>query len=358
MDTLVTIFWILAALGMFAWAVARFYLAGPSLAALDTPVPVAPYGPPSPEHADVVDRLRAVGATPPGTTLRQRIDTLRERLDALGREASLEGVRIQAIDAGGVPAEWVMAEGADPARRVLYIHGGAFAMGSPRSHRALTGAFSRLAGAAVLAIDYRLIPEHRRLDCLADCQTAYRWILENGPEGPAPVRRLVVAGDSAGGNLTLGTIAWARDAGLRAADAAVALSPATDATLASPSLKTNLASDHMLGPQFGALTRLPSMVLLWIGWAMNRVRPCDPRVSPVYGNLAGLPPTLVHASESEMLLDDARRYVARARAAGSPASIQTWPHMVHVWQIFHETLPEGRAALEQIRLYLEQHAPR
>lgn len=355
--------WIAALLGicglaLLGWAIARLHLAGPSLAALDAPVPPPPPEPPGPQHLEVLERLRGIGEVPERTSFRQRLLILRERLDALGEATTLEGITIRAVDAGGVPAEWVLAQGSDPDRRVLYIHGGAFTMGSPRSHRALTSAFARLAGAAVLAIDYRLVPENRRLDCLQDCQQAYRWILANGPDGPGQVQRLMVAGDSAGGNLTLATIAWARDAGLRAADAVVALSPATDATLSSPSLRANLATDHMLGPQFGGLLKLPHVLLLWLGWFMNRVRPCDPRVSPVYGDLAGLPPTLVHASEAEMLLDDARRYVARARAAGSPVTLQTWPHMVHVWQIFHETLDEGRAALEQIRQFIERHAPR
>jgi acetyl esterase/lipase len=349
---------VLAAGVALGWAVARFYLAGPSLGALDAPIPRAAPTPPGAQQLAVLERLRSVGEVPPGTSMRARLAILRERLDALGEAASLGDIELRPVDADGLPAEWVLAPGSDPARRVLYIHGGAFTMGSPRSHRALTCAFARLAGAAVLAIDYRLVPENRRLDGLQDCQHAYRWILANGPDGPGPVQRLVVAGDSAGGNLTLATIAWARDAGLRAADAVVALSPATDATLSSPSLRANLATDHMLGPQFGGLLKLPQAILLWLGWFMNRVRPCDPRVSPVYGNLAGLPPTLVHASEAEMLLDDARRYVARAAAAGSPVTLQTWPHVVHVWQIFHETLDEGREALEQIRVFIERHAPR
>jgi acetyl esterase/lipase len=252
----------------------------------------------------------------------------------------------------------VLARDSDPARRVLYIHGGAFSMGSPLSHRALTTAFARLARASVLAIDYRLLPENRRLDCLDDCARAYRWILDNGPDGPGTLRCLVVAGDSAGGNLALATAALARDERLRSPDAVIALSPATDATLSSPSLRANLATDPMLGPQFGDMVSLPRALLLWIGWFMNRVRPCDPRVSPVYGDLSRLPPTLVQASEAEMLLDDARRYVARARAAGSPVHLQTWPYMVHVWQIFHPLLEEGREALEKIAQFIDEHAPR
>jgi acetyl esterase/lipase len=150
----------------------------------------------------------------------------------------------------------------------------------------------------------------------------------------------------------LSLIAWVRDEGLREPDAAVALSPATDSTSASPSLKSNLATDPMLGPLFAPLAKVPRSMLLLFGWMQNRINPRDPLISPVYGDLSRLPPLLVQASESEMLLDDARRYVNRARAAGSPARLQTWDHMVHVWQIFNPELPEAHQALEEIRKFL------
>jgi acetyl esterase/lipase len=210
-----------------------------------------------------------------------------------------------------------------------------------------------MAGVSVLAVDYRLVPENRRIDCLTDCQTAYRWILENGPDGPGPLDVLFVSGDSAGGNLTLAVIAWARDVGLRAADGAIALSPATDAAFASPSLISNIATDHMLGPMFGRITKLPKSVVAWFGWLSNRMHPCDPRISPLRGNLADLPPTLVHASEAEMLLDDARRYVNKATAAGSEATLETWHHMLHVWHIFEPSLPEAQEAFDHIHRFMQ-----
>ena len=111
----------------------------------------------------------------------------------------------------------------------------------------------------------------------------------------------------------------------------------------------------MLGPFFGALAKIPRTLLLWGAWLQTRIRPSDPRISPVYGDLAGLPPLLVQASEAEMLRDDARRYANKAAAAGSPVTLQTWAHMVHVWQIFHPELPEGREALEEIRRFLARH---
>ena len=289
--------------------------------------------------------------------LRERISALRMFMDALCAGHAYEA-EFRPVQDGAVRGEWVTVPGADPSRRTLYIHGGAFMMGSPTSHRPLTEHFSRLTGGAVLAVDYRLMPEFKRGDGIEDCRNAYRWLIDNGPDGPAPASALFVAGDSAGGNLTLSLIAWARDAGLRPADAAVALSPATDATLVNPALKANLATDPMLSPMFGRIARLPRFLLPFVGWAMSQRRPCDPSVSPLHGDLAGLPPVLVQASECEMLFDDCKRYVAKAVAAGSPAELQSWQNMVHVWQLFDRQLPEAGEALASIGLFIERHAPR
>ena len=213
-----------------------------------------------------------------------------------------------------------------------------------------------MTGGAVLAIDYRLMPEHRRMAGVEDCRAAYRWMLDNGPSGPKTAQTVFVAGESAGGNLALSLIAWLRDQRLRAPDAVVALSPATDATLASPSLGSNRRSDAILGPLFGPAARLPQWALLWMAWVVNRVHPASPVISPVYGDLRNLPPVLVHASEAEMLLDDGRRYVNRARAAGSLARLQTWSHVVHAWHIFNPELPEAIDALAEIAKFLDAAA--
>jgi len=182
-------------------------------------------------------------------------------------------------------------------------------------------------------------------------------MLEHGPDGAAPASAVFVAGDSAGGNLTLSLLQWVRDQGLRAPDAAVALSPLTDATLSSPSLRRHVHSDPMLGPLFGPMARLPQWALLWMGWLQTRIRPCDPVISPLRGDLSGLPPLLLQASEVEMLFDDSQRYANRAQAAGSPVRLQRWAHMVHVWQIFNPELPEAREALAEIGSFLNAAAP-
>ena len=354
---MIEIFLALLALLALLWVLGVFYLRGPDLSAFDKAAPPVDASKPAPsaEHAAVVASLGTVSQKLKSTPRRQHLALLRDYIDNV---FSLDeaGLQFIPVDAAGVKAEWVLAPKVDTSRRLLYIHGGAYTMGSPKSHRRLTSKFSEVANAAVLSIDYRLMPEHPRMAGVEDSRTAYRWLLDNGPDGASAASAVFVAGDSAGGNLTLSLIAWVRDQGLRAPNAAVALSPSTDGTLGSPSLKGNLSTDPMLGPLFKSLTKIPRTGLLWGGWIANRVRPCDPVVSPVFGDLSRLPPLLVHASEAEMLLDDSRRYVNKAIAAGSPATLQTWQHMVHVWQIYHPELPEARQAMEEIGKFLRSRS--
>lgn len=307
---------------------------------------------PSEEHGEIVESIRAFGAQAVGLSKKEQVEYMRQFMEDMsaGREYASDFVP---ADAGGVPAEWVLAPGAGPSKRVLYIHGGAFMAGSHRSHRNITNRFSEMTGAAVLAIDYRLMPENQRSDGIADCRTAYRWILENGPDGASSPAHFVVSGDSAGGNLALALVAWARDAGLRAADAVVAFSPAVDGTYSSPSIRRNVSSDVMLGPLFGPLLKIPPAIRAWLYLLEYRFNPASPVVSPVMGDLSNLPPTLIQVSEAEMLLDDTRRYVRKARASGSPAVAQSWPHMLHVWQIFYPEMPEAEQAFQQVQLFLQ-----
>ena len=357
-DILLSVAAVVAVATAMGWAVARWHLRGADLSAFDGPVGerFSRGEKPSEEARAVIASLGGVRQVLKDTPMRQHTAALRTYMDKIFAGRAFDA-RFVPVDAGGVRAEWVLSPGSDPARRTLYIHGGAFMMGSPLSHRTLTTRFSAMTGGAVLAIDYRLMPEHPRRAGIDDCRNAYRWLLANGPDGATPARAMFVAGDSAGGNLTLSLIAWVRDSGLRAPDAAVALSPLTDATLASPSLRANVHSDAMLGPMFGKLARVPRWMMLWGGWLQTRINPSDPVVSPLRGDLSRLPPVLVQASELEMLLDDARRYVNKARAAGSPVRLQTWNHMVHVWQIFNPELTEARDALAEIDRFLAEASP-
>jgi len=353
MTVLFVIFTILLGL----WLFARAGLEGADLTAFDEPRPEDQGDHASPEHAAVVARIQELGRGRSERMSRdERVRKMREGLERAFGDAEV-GAEIRAVDAGGVPSEWVLAPGADPRKRILYLHGGAFMAGSPKSHRPLTARLSADNGAAVLSVDYRLMPENRRLDCLTDCCTAYRWILANGPDGTHPADTLFVGGDSAGGNLTLAVIAWARDQRLQAANAAVAFSPLTDSTYGSPAIRTNLETDVMLAEAFRLVERIPRWIMLWGNFLIMRVRPQDERVSPVYGSLAGLPPVLVQASSAEVLVDDGRRWVNKARSEGTDATFQTWPGMVHVFQAFVPDLPEANQALGEVKQFFAGHTP-
>ncbi len=345
---------VIAVLAMVA--VAHLYLSGEDLSRfdIDSAQRFASDRPPSAQLGAAVARMTS--HTPKRLPRMERIRRLRLEFDNKFADQVLDA-SFTPVASDEVSGEWVLAPGADPARRLLFIHGGGFIIGSPLSHRVITARLSALTGGAVLALDYRLMPEHTRMDGIDDCRYGYRWMLDHGPDGAAPAQAVFVAGDSAGANLTLSLLAWVRDQGLRAPDGAVALSPPTDTTLASPSIRGNLGSDLSLGPVASFLGWVPRSVTMWHTWLSTGFRPNDPIVSPVLGDLSRLPPLLVQVSETEMLFDDARRYVNRARAAGSPAHLQSWNHTLHVWHIFDPDLPEAREAFAEIGKFLAAVAP-
>ncbi|HHI89096.1 MAG TPA: alpha/beta hydrolase [Hellea balneolensis] len=329
------------------------WMSGPGLGKYDAEIPVSFETDPNSEGlAEVHAYLEENFAKPAeGHKGGEPIASKRKRFDEAGRardyDATFTPVSIP-TDYGEMSGEWVTTENCNPDKRILYIHGGAFTVGSCYSHRPLTVNLARLTGASVLAINYRLMPEHKRMAGIEDCRTAYDWILDNGPDGPFQADRLVISGDSAGGNLTLSLLQWARDTGRRAADAAVCFSPLIDGTFSGKSIRTNLETDRMLKPLIGDMFKMPRPLLMAGTWAQTGIRPSDPVVSPIFGRLHDLPPTLIQASSCEILYDDAVRYTVKARQEGADVKLQTWSHMPHVWQIFDTMLPEATAALEQV----------
>ena len=309
---------------------------------------------PSPSHREVLKKIREMNRAGRHLRGRARLQAMREFMDGMSDGLELVSEFRPASGTAEPDGEWVIAPGADPDRRILYVHGGAWVAGSAQSHRAITDRLSQLTSACVFAVNYRLMPEHRFRDGIRDCQSGYRWMLDHGPNGAAPADFVAVAGDSAGGSHTLSLVAWVRDQGLRQPDAAVALSPSTDLTFTAPSLKQNVRTDPLLGPGFRSLTRVPQPLLWWATFVLFRISPAHPMASPLRGNLSGLPPILIHASDSEMLLDDSRRYVTRAQQAGSPVELRIWPGMLHVWHIFAPWLPEAEEALQDIGDFLNR----
>jgi len=320
---------------------------------------------PSAEHDQIQDMLKTMmgqgmastgdgsgGSNPDAQIM------IRNMFESTAQPASaFPNVDITEVDADGVSAEWVVPKsGADTSRRLLYIHGGAFFMGSPRTHRPITTHLAEGMNAAVLAVDYRMLPENSRQDGIDDCLTAWHWMADNGPEGASTAGKMMVAGDSAGGNLTLSLLLLLKEAGARQADAATAIAPLTDATMQSESLLANAPTDALLGQMIGALAdvpldeRGPRQAEAW-GIAADHHS-----VSPLHGDLTGLPPVLIHASTTECLFDDARRFTEKATGAGSDVTLVTRDGLMHVWHNFAPNVPESVEALAEISAFFNERA--
>jgi monoterpene epsilon-lactone hydrolase len=251
------------------------------------------------------------------------------------------GTEVLAVDAGGVAGEFVATAASRLSRHVLFLHGGGYVTGSPALYRHFTWRIATAARARVLAIDYRLAPEHPFPAALDDAMAAYRWLLA----GIADPQRTAVIGDSAGGGLTLALLLRLRDDGLELPGAAVALSPWTDLALTGTSLSLNAKSDPMMN---AADARLFADSYLAGSDARN------PYASPLYGNPSGLPPSLIQVGSDEILHDDAVRMAETLRAAGCQVQIEVWSRMPHGWHLFAPVLPEARTAIARIGAFADQ----
>ncbi len=335
------------------YALTRRYLRGESLSKWDADIPTTFETPePSKEMQGVNDYLAST------FTVGESLDAKRERFNSTGLTRDFGCTfKDDTANFGGVsvPGEWTLVDGADSSKRILYLHGGAFTVGSPVSHRPVTSNLAKRTGCVVFTPDYRLMPENPRTASIEDSKASYRWILENGPDGPAAADKIAVGGDSAGGNLTLMLSNWARDAGLRKPDAVVGISPATDGAATGQTVRTNFETDVMLKPLIGPMLKIPHDLLLLGMWRRLGMPPSAKQISPIHDRLHDLPPTLIHVSTAEMLYDDAKRYTNKAQAAGSPVTLQSWSHMCHVWHIFDEMLPEAHHAFDEIATFLKEH---
>lgn len=243
-----------------------------------------------------------------------------------------EDVAFEPATLGGVPARWSITAGASKERVLFYLHGGAYMVGSTLGYRPLFSELARAAGARGLALDYRLAPENPFPAAVEDAVSGYRALLG---QGIAP-SSIAIAGDSAGGGLTVAMLVAARDAGLPMPAAAVALSPWADLECSGGSMSSKAAEDPSLNRE-----GLLSMAALYLNGASPRAA----LASPLYANLAGLPPLLIQVGSAEVLLDDATRLAARAGEAGVAVQLEIWPRVPHVWHAFAFTLSEGRDAI-------------
>lgn len=251
-------------------------------------------------------------------------------------------VRCDPVDAGGVPAEWITTPGVVAERVIYYLHGGGYVLGSINTHREMVSRLSRAASARVLILDYRLAPENPFPAAVDDSTAAYRWLLSVGVD-PA---RLVIAGDSAGGGLTVATLVALRDAGESLPQAGICLSPWVDLECVGECMVTKAERDPVL-------TRDISLMLAKA--YLGDTDPRTPLASPIYADLTGLPPLLIQIGTAEVLFDDATRLADRARAAGVDVILEPWDDMIHVWHMFAAILPEGQQAIDRIGEFIRQH---
>jgi acetyl esterase/lipase len=252
-------------------------------------------------------------------------------------------VKVERVSAPAAPAEWLRPPGAVAGRVVLYLHGGGYVIGSPRSHRHLAAAIASAAAASALLLDYRLAPEHPYPAAVDDAAAAYRWLLD---QAIAP-EHVVIAGDSAGGGLTVATLLALRDRGVPLPAGGVCISPWVDLTCGGGSYRTKAAVDPIV-TQAG----VAEMAQAYLG----NVSPRTPLASPLFADLRGLPPLLIHVGSDEVLLDDAVQLAATAKAAGVETTIEVWERMIHVWHWFLPMLDEAQSAVEAIGSFTRARA--
>ncbi|MBI3373695.1 MAG: alpha/beta hydrolase [Betaproteobacteria bacterium] len=270
------------------------------------------------------------------------IDRMRGDWDELLWSDSV-AAQSEKVSAQGVDATWIVAAEARPDTVLLYLHGGGFQVGSVRSHRDLIARLSRAAGCRALAIDYRRAPEHRFPAALSDAIAAYQWLLE---QGVAPART-AIAGDSAGGGLALSTLLVSRERNLPLPAAAVVLSAWTDLAATGESYVSRAAADPLNQRRL-----VQAMARNYLGDCAD---PRDPLASPLFADLAGLPPLLMQVGDRETVLDDSRNFAAKARAAGVQVELEVWDKMIHVFQQFAAELPQAGLAIDSIGRFLRRH---
>ncbi len=292
---------------------------------------------PSPEALAIIDMLRSYPMANAPTLAAQRA-----AMDAMAALRPLPAdVKCTPVDADGVPAEWIEAPGADPNRVVLYLHGGGYLGGSITSHRELTARIARASGARGFSLGYRLAPEHPFPAAVDDAVTGYRYLIAHGI---AP-RAIAIAGDSAGGGLTMAALLALKQAGDPLPGAGVCLSPCVDLEGSGASMTERDALDPMIHKD-GLLDSARQY--------LNGADPRTPLASPLHGDLAGLPPLLIQVGTSETLYDDSTRLADKARAAGVDVTLEAWDGLFHVFQIFGD-LPEATGAVEKIGAFIRQH---
>ena len=268
----------------------------------------------------------------------------RRRLDEVGSVWPVaDDVKLEAADLDGVPGEWSIAPGSDASRVLMFFHGGGYCSGSLLSHRRIVTEAGRAGGVRTLAVAYRLAPEHPFPAAFDDALSAWKRLRREG----YAAAHIAVGGDSAGGGLTLALIGELRRVGEDPPGCAWVVSPWTDLTMSGETLVSKSAVDPLIHKEY--LGELAD------AYAPARMDRRDPRVSPLYADLRGLPPTLVQVGSAETLLSDAARLAAAAGEADAPVTLEIWPNMIHAWPVWNARLEPGRRALANAGAFIRRN---
>jgi acetyl esterase/lipase len=293
---------------------------------------------PSKEYKEILEMLASMPDTTGLTFVEQRAD-FEQQISLL---PVAESVTFEPLSADGVPAEWIVPEGAPERSVLLYLHGGGYCIGSINTHRSMV---SHIAGAAktrALLIDYRLAPENPFPAAVEDSTAAYKWLLSRG----IAAGDIIVAGDSAGGGLTVATLLSLKEQGIGLPAAAVLISPWVDLAATGDSIISKADIDPMVKKE-----GLMEMAEAYMGGTDPRT----PLASPLYADMDGLPPMLIQVGTAEILLDDATRMADRARKAGVEVTLNTAEDMCPVWHFFSSMLPEALEAIEEVARFMRKH---
>ena len=266
---------------------------------------------------------------------------MRKRLDQLGRLGRpARHVVVEKASIAGLHAEWYRPAQSVPGKVLLYLHGGAYALGSCDSHRPLVTQIASAGQIDAVMPEYRLAPENPFPAGLDDAVAVYRALLDKG-YGAGDI---IIGGDSAGGGLSVATMLELRHAGLPLPAAAVLLSPFLDVSASGETMKTRASRDPWFDPE--------ELEIVIRYYCPNEdVR--NPLLSPVFANVAGLPPTLIHVGDDEILLSDSTRFADKLETAGIDVQLEVFPEMWHVFQLFVGTMPESKAAVRKIGAYIK-----
>ena len=283
------------------------------------------------------------------------VEHRREVLDryfAISAEVMESTITPRHVSVGDRPGYWFVPEGHDGQRRLLYIHGGSWMSGSVKGWTAFVARLAEACDCAVLFIDYSLMPEAPFPAGLNDRLMAYEWLWDNAPSETASVKKVkaekvFIAGDSAGGNLTLACLLAIKDKSLPMPDAALAISPCTDFTASGETMRTHQERDPIING-----LAIPFLAKTYLIDSMHEVT--YPLASPLFGDLSGLPPLMLQTGEAEVLLDDTLRFAEKAKQAGVDVLLDTWPDMPHVFQGFAPFLPQASEAIARIGLFFKE----